>query len=192
MRAKHHQQAIVADPLQTQLALQQPGNDAALHVQAVGRHFDHVRCVYHVGMGDQRVANRGEQGGHRHRVSRVATDLRPHSGGHQQNGVELLGVFHGPAIQVKNGRRSPTTLQSPQQADFAVLPFPIGIRDRCPTRHCEPDRNLVRFQLLRHGFAQLQEQISVKSIGGDHQLPFVKLDRRHDLTHAPHRDAKSS
>ena len=143
-------------------------------------------------MGHQRVAYRGEQGGHRHRVSRVAADLRPHSGGHQQDCVELLGVFQGAAVQVKNGRRSPTALQPAEHTDFAVVPFLIGIRYPCLTRHCEPDRNLVRLQLLRHRLAQLREQVGVKSVGGDYQLPFVQFGSRHDVADAPHRDAKSS
>jgi hypothetical protein len=53
-------------------------------------------------MGSQRVAYRGEQGSHRHRVSRVAADFRSHSGRNQQDCVELLGVFQGAAVQVKN------------------------------------------------------------------------------------------
>ena len=192
MGADHHQQTIVADPLQPQLTLHQPGDHAALHIKGVSRHLNDVRCVHHVGMGDQRVADRGQQGGHRHGIPGVTADLRSHPGGNQQDRVELLGVLHRSPVQPEYGRRRPVALQPVQQPNFAVMALLIRIWDPHLARNRQPDRYLVRLQLTHHGFAQLPPQVRFRPGGGENQLAFVQFSGRHAVAHAPHRAAKSS
>ena len=58
MMADDYQQAVVAGRPQADAAQQQAGYNAALHIPSISRQVDDVRCVDHIGMGYQCIADR--------------------------------------------------------------------------------------------------------------------------------------
>ena len=144
VRANHHQQAVVPHPLQARQPLQQPGNGAALYIQRVGRQLNHIRSIQHIRMRNQRVADRGQQGGHRHCIAGVAANFRPYAGRHQKYGIKVLCILNRPGFQPeKRLGVQPPGLPS-QQSDFAM---PVGPR---PARHRQPNGDFPRRDLLCH------------------------------------------
>ena len=70
-------------------------------------------------MGDQGIADRRQEFCDRHGVSGVPAYFGSDSGGYQQDGVELVGVFQSPGFEPEDGFRRWPVLESSQDADLA-------------------------------------------------------------------------